>query len=91
MREKEVFAGGVRNVTRITPACAGKSMKTFISLIVFEDHPRMCGKKGFPVLPSMVVIGSPPHVREKDNISYIPLGIAVDHPRMCGKKVNSFA
>ena len=40
-RQSEIIAYG----TRITPACAGKSLAGLHHLIYIEDHPRMCGEK----------------------------------------------
>ena len=49
----------------ITPACAGKSGRTYINCNSYEDHPRMCGEKAdFPVACPRCR-GSPPHVRGK--------------------------
>ena len=33
--------------TRITPACAGKSLTSLILIRAIWDHPRMCGEKIF--------------------------------------------
>ena len=30
----------------------------------FQDHPRMCGKYCNKAMPALLMIGSPPHVRE---------------------------
>ena len=52
---------------RITPACAGKSC-FFIEVHTCSwDHPRMCGEKGMLRLKHSRKLGSPPHVRGKEN------------------------
>ncbi len=48
---------------RITPACAGTTTASYIHLIIFQDHPRLCGDHLFFFLFSFPVKGSPPPVR----------------------------
>ena len=49
----------------ITPACAGKSRQVDTCLLLFEDHPRVCGEKP-DILPlSAWTRGSPPRMRGK--------------------------
>ncbi len=50
----------------ITPACAGKSVFHFHFLLLFWDHPRVCGEKTYQRLKSSGWKGSPPRVRGKD-------------------------
>ena len=57
------------SVSRITPACAGKSQKTLVKIPILKDHPRMCGEKA-PCPPiAERTGGSPPHVRGKVDIN----------------------
>ncbi len=51
--------------TRITPACAGKSLYHIPNGGKREDHPRMCGEKCHSNLCHYPLSGSPPHVRGK--------------------------
>ena len=48
---------------RITPACAGTSVKRLWPIRGKRDHPRMCGDKGYRRLRCEERDGSPPHVR----------------------------
>ncbi len=56
---------GVSN--RITPACAGKSRLYEYINNRKQDHPRMCGEKRGIGHNLAYQIGSPPHVRGKEN------------------------
>ena len=48
---------------RITPACAGNSLSTFLNFLEYEDHPRVCGEQpNYPPAPNPAK-GSPPRVR----------------------------
>ena len=55
----------VKKTGRITPACAGKTVRVVFSRRALQDHPRVCGEN----LPSFNIpgtsIGSPPRVRGK--------------------------
>ena len=51
---------------RITPACAGKRARAAGSTTHFQDHPRMCGEKQKDICYELSRIGSPPHVRGKE-------------------------
>ena len=53
------------DVTRITPACAGKSLWRWQHRQSDWDHPRMCGEKAVFDMCSCHSLGSPPHVRGK--------------------------
>jgi len=50
-RGKDVTTGSKNKVTRIIPACAGKSNKNFYPEKYLQDHPRMRGEKLTPSLP----------------------------------------
>ena len=52
--------------SRITPACAGKRTEGQMTLFGRWDHPRMCGEKSAGALKDRHNMGSPPHVRGKD-------------------------
>ena len=51
--------------SRITPACAGKTVSASCTDLVAQDHPRMCGKDWKHTKQLRPWIGSPPHVRER--------------------------
>ena len=51
--------------TRITPAYAGKTAEIQIKLSTNGDHPRVCGKDELSPLFFIVIIGSPPRMRER--------------------------
>ena len=65
MRGKGCKAVAVLTLTRITPACAGKSAAGCTTGGQIRDHPRVCGEK--TILPDNVIrgTGSPPRVRGK--------------------------
>ena len=50
---------------RITPACAGKSLTSYVPDGEWKDHPRMRGEKPSSALSHLLVKGSPPHARGK--------------------------
>ena len=50
---------------RITPACAGKSLRTRCADLTAGDHPRVCGEKYFTIRDKVAKKGSPPRVRGK--------------------------
>ena len=52
-------------VSRITPACAGKTMKIEEDEHIIRDHPRVCGKNTLGLPDQFRRLGSPPRVREK--------------------------
>ena len=52
--------------SRITPACAGKSIITIQLWTIIGDHPRVCGEKAIKSNFTTAWEGSPPRVRGKD-------------------------
>ena len=50
---------------RITPACAGKTMRHILHTIFSKDHPRVCGENFFLYFFACTGTGSPPRVRGK--------------------------
>ena len=66
MRGKvEPFKGSMYQ-SRITPACAGKSISHYSKEGAYVDHPRVCGEKCTDVKMIAQNSGSPPRVRGKD-------------------------
>ena len=49
--------------TRITPACAGKTLMKLASRLKIPDHPRMRGEDLLLGLSCRAALGSPPHAR----------------------------
>ena len=72
---------------RITPAYAGKSDFCRNARVDFEDHPRLCGEKPDFFPRSVLLWGSPPPMRGKENVLFCTLPGVQDHPRLCGEKV----
>ena len=55
-------------VRGITPACAGNSRLSAISLCNRKDHPRVCGEQQLHRWLRMGIRGSPPRVRGTDHV-----------------------
>ena len=51
---------------RITPAYAGKRRVCNAGIQLQEDHPRLCGEKSSKFWQIIVLVGSPPPMRGKD-------------------------
>ena len=66
VRGKERQQPRKHRVTRITPACAGKSLGCAQGLTRAQDHPRVCGEKVLRFRTLLRCVGSPPRVRGKD-------------------------
>ena len=65
VREKLEEASASVVKARITPACAGKTVFFFDECSIYQDHPRVCGKNLTLCIYYIIVLGSPPRVREK--------------------------
>ena len=85
MRGKGSFVLLLGELIRITPACAGKSAISKISLLVRQDHPRMCGEKVAFDRNLPHTRGSPPHVRGKDDEGRLKLRHVGITPAYAGK------
>ena len=70
----------------ITPACAGKSNPDTLECTHKRDHPRMCGEKADGRGPAEAVLGSPPHVRGKEEHSGYGKKLAGITPACAGKR-----
>ena len=64
VREGQVLLISSTQYVRITPACAGRTSIKAIHAVVFEDHPRVCGKDSSTSSCMVKMTGSPPRVRE---------------------------
>ena len=88
MRGKPNVPVGNQSVYRITPACAGKTIRAVLKSVGLRDHPRMCGENTQLILNTIPTPGSPPHVRGK------PDGLYENHtsiritPACAGKTCN---
>ena len=69
VREKQSAVLNSIDESRITPACAGKTIIKTVSITTSQDHPRVCGKNSPNVRANKRRSGSPPRVREKHNIA----------------------
>ena len=58
-----IIFSGIRH--RITPAYAGKRPVPSTNVMIFEDHPRLCGEKPIYQHRSPEYLGSPPPMRGK--------------------------
>ena len=77
------------NFFRDPPACAGKSRVGWSALILWWDHPRVCGEKDCQRVRQKNKWGSPPHVRGK-GFSIIPSDKITGITPACAGKRNSF-
>ena len=88
VRGKAVRCPCVIRGRRITPACAGKSLRVERLHKLTGDHPRVCGEKHGAKLAAYRKMGSPPRVRGKENISnrsFYAIGIT---PACAGKRLS---
>ena len=76
---------------RITPACAGKRDTRLSGQRVRRDHPRVCGEKISAVVTVCGLLGSPPRVRGKANISQQKSGRFRITPACAGKSISYFS
>ena len=54
------------DLSRITPAYAGKRSLNPDNVILVQDHPRLCGEKANPPAATIFRTGSPPPMRGKE-------------------------
>ena len=76
-------------LSRITPACAGKTRIVGLPNLQDEDHPRVCGKNVWTKAYSPQTPGSPPRVREKPMVDFPKSGLFGITPACAGKTPNS--
>ena len=86
MRGKESKSLRMPLESRITPAYAGKSSENGLSVILFRDHPRLCGEKSSVTKKPTGDLGSPPPMRGKARFAHYGERGERDHPRLCGEK-----
>ena len=74
------------HLSRITPACAGKSAASRGIPSVYWDHPRVCGEKGGVTKAFITLRGSPPRVRGKVRLSLSSKLLPGITPACAGKR-----
>ena len=65
VREKHERYLTNRDLSGITPACAGKTGQSSYRPLCQQDHTRVCGKNGEARMTKLKLLGSHPRVREK--------------------------
>ena len=85
MRGKDRKKKGDVNMTRITPAYAGKSHAHGAANGKSWDHPRVCGEKRKEVERYAKTAGSPPRMRGKVNRYELTMAQARITPAYAGK------
>ncbi len=76
---------------RITPACAGKSVKVNEPDCLPRDHPRVCGEKNGICRAKVPHLGSPPRVRGKGFLHFAHKMLEGITPAYAGKSKTSAA
>ena len=64
VRELPLMKPRLSSEDGITPACAGITYRDYQDVLAAEDHPRVCGNYLRYGMREVVMIGSPPRVRE---------------------------
>ena len=64
VRELPSVCARCPSLARITPACAGITVKPFCTCTGVRDHPRVCGNYLISTISNVDLPGSPPRVRE---------------------------
>ncbi len=85
MRGKRHPQGQEWPLSRITPACAGKTVPVVIEKHAPEDHPRVCGENCLGARKSNPANGSPPRVRGKLAVRIARLFVVRITPACAGK------
>ena len=90
MRGKVLPCTVQRLAGRITPAYAGKSVRSQALPDAVRDHPRLCGEKGNIVEISGSITGSPPPMRGKVFLAPLVLSVIRITPAYAGKSLAEF-
>ena len=85
VRGKLPDTGNRKNAKRITPACAGKTVRRLGLRRARKDHPRVCGENEPTHCRSCVRLGSPPRVRGKQKYQPFPAILLRITPACAGK------
>ena len=70
----------------ITPACAGKSIRSWMMHSSTWDHPRVCGENLMSFTALWYAVGSPPRVRGKVDAATLTLKARGITPACAGKR-----
>ena len=89
VRGKGELLAIMKELLRITPACAGKRLSSVGWQRWQQDHPRVCGEKRLPLRTSSCAAGSPPRVRGKVHVVQIIHAAAGITPACAGKSSRS--
>ena len=87
VREKLHFFVAFACASRITPACAGKTLGGIHQSLTTRDHPRVCGKNLEYLLETLTLWGSPPRVREKPVSGFVVVSNVGITPACAGKTI----
>ena len=87
VRGKELPVAVDSDISRITPACAGKRRLRIVGHIKPEDHPRVCGEKDRTIAVQNQPQGSPPRVRGKELPVAVDSDISRITPAYAGKSM----
>ncbi len=85
MRGKVLASHKMHQLYRITPAYAGKSRHEWGVYRANQDHPRLCGEKGFSRITMRSIRGSPPPMRGKETYIQVNAGFDRITPAYAGK------
>ena len=85
VRGKHAINDGRARKVRITPACAGKTMRSGRNSSSTGDHPRVCGENYYGSSTYDSAEGSPPRVRGKPAIAVLE-GVEVGITPACAGK-----
>ena len=88
VREKRLVDPLQYEMSRITPACAGKTYWLISYRLFFKDHPRVCGKNRCLRRERVCRLGSPPRVREKLKTCEINITCRGITPACAGKTLS---
>ena len=89
VREELDGPRGILGNVRITPACAGRTLKERSDAEGAKDHPRVCGKNSANTARSPCFLGSPPRVRE-ELWYYLPFIAVLGITPACAGRTRSF-
>ena len=77
-------------ITRITPACAGNSLRAIVYARVHGDHPRVCGEQHHLQPQKNKLMGSPPRVRGTGRNAGNRQGLGGITPACAGNRIAAF-
>ena len=87
MRGKAGRAAIIKDITRITPAYAGKRHRSLLSCATTPDHSRICGEKDDDRHFGRTDEGSPPHMRGKVLCAALSVNLFRITPAYAGKSL----